>query len=216
MLANRAIIVGITALIAIGVLLYNNWDVVRKKTGQLWAKLGAFKGVATIVLGPLGLIIRAAVTMAEQWDSTKSVWENVWNGIKIAAANAVNDVLGSINALITHINDIPGVNIPIIAKVDWGQTKAPRPTGTADFRALDSGRGSAGGLSYVPYDGYNARLHHGERVLTSAENKAYSSGRGGVTVTVTGNSFHVREEADIDKIIDKLAYRIEAAGNGGA
>ncbi|MBF2536433.1 phage tail tape measure protein [Listeria marthii] len=33
------------------------------------------------------------------------------------------------------------------------------------------------GLSYVPFDGYNARLHKGERVLTSEENKAYTQGQ---------------------------------------
>lgn len=33
----------------------------------------------------------------------------------------------------------------------------------------------ATGKSYIPYDGYNARLHEGERVLTKEENKEYSS-----------------------------------------
>lgn len=32
------------------------------------------------------------------------------------------------------------------------------------------------GLSYVPYDGFVAELHEGERVLTKEENKEYSSG----------------------------------------
>ena len=33
----------------------------------------------------------------------------------------------------------------------------------------------AGGLDYVPFDGYVAQLHKGERVLTKEENEAYSS-----------------------------------------
>lgn len=44
----------------------------------------------------------------------------------------------------------------------------------------------AGGLAYVPFDGYIAELHKGERVLTASEAKAYKDGEkssgGGVTV----------------------------------
>ena len=44
----------------------------------------------------------------------------------------------------------------------------------------------AGGLPYVPFDGYIAELHKGERVLTAREAKAYKDGEkssgGGVTV----------------------------------
>ncbi|QYY30304.1 phage tail length tape measure family protein [Cupriavidus pinatubonensis] len=60
----------------------------------------------------------------------------------------------------------------------------------ADFASVQGFRpnGShAGGLDYVPFDGYRAELHQGERVLTRAENARYSApmpnwsqyGRGG-------------------------------------
>ena len=68
------------------------------------------------------------------------------------------------------------------------------------------------GLDSVPYDGYSARLHKGERVLTAQENRDYSQDDGGNVsggVVVTGNNFTVREEADIEKVAYQLAKLIE-------
>ncbi|WNN75131.1 phage tail tape measure protein [Lysinibacillus capsici] len=67
------------------------------------------------------------------------------------------------------------------------------------------------GLSSVPYDGYSARLHKSEKVLTAQEAKAYDEGRSGNGggVVITGNNFTVREEADVEKIAFKLAKLIE-------
>lgn len=167
----------IGALVGAGILLYQNWDTVRAKTEALWDKLGAFQGVATVVLGPLGFIIRAAVTMADQWDSTKSIWENVWNGIRIAAENSVNDVIGSINGLIDTINKIPGVNIPIVPKVDWsGVQTAPSSSMKEEMSYAEAVHGShATGLASVPFDSYISELHKGEAVLTAGQSNTLRS-----------------------------------------
>lgn len=47
------------------------------------------------------------------------------------------------------------------------------------------GNPGANGFSYVPYDGFPAILHEGERVLTAEENKAYNSGATGNTSGIT-------------------------------
>jgi phage-related protein len=47
------------------------------------------------------------------------------------------------------------------------------------------GGGFANGLSYVPYDGFPAILHEGERILTAEENKAYNMGATGNTSGIT-------------------------------
>jgi len=65
-----------------------------------------------------------------------------------------------------------------------------------------------GGLNSVPYNGYTAKLHQGERILTKQENKE-SQNSGGVIIT--GNQFTVREEADIDRIGQSLFDKLYAA-----
>ncbi|MGF9824019.1 hypothetical protein ABE430_13820 [Brevibacillus agri] len=66
------------------------------------------------------------------------------------------------------------------------------------------------GLDYVPRDGYTARLHKGERVLTAQENREYSGGGGGVTIAKLADQIVVREEADIERIAYRLAREIVA------
>lgn len=74
----------------------------------------------------------------------------------------------------------------------------------------DTGNSNAYGLKYVPYDGYPAMLHQGERVLTAEEARRQSrSGAGGLSVTITG-PVSVRQDSDIDAIVMRLADEIEA------
>ncbi|CEP89824.1 phage tail tape measure protein [[Clostridium] sordellii] len=62
------------------------------------------------------------------------------------------------------------------------------------------------GLDYVPYDGYIARLHKGERVLTAEENGKYSEVRTGSTVTqdININIPVILEDRVIAKVVDKI------------
>ena len=69
------------------------------------------------------------------------------------------------------------------------------------------GGGYAVGLQRVPYDGFPALLHEGERVLTASEARAADSA-GSASVTVSGNTFVVRQESDIDAIAEALAEKL--------
>jgi len=48
---------------------------------------------------------------------------------------------------------------------------------------------NAYGLDRVPYDGYAAILHEGERVLTAAQARERDASRAPIEITITGNSF---------------------------
>lgn len=70
----------------------------------------------------------------------------------------------------------------------------------------------ATGIDYVPYDNFPALLHQGERVETAVEAR---SNHGNRPIVISGNSFIVREEADIDRVASSLLQKIELAERRG-
>lgn len=69
------------------------------------------------------------------------------------------------------------------------------------------------GIDYVPRDGFTTKLHKGERVLTAKESREYGEGGGGVTVAKLADQIIVREEADIERIAQRLARELASLQN---
>ena len=70
----------------------------------------------------------------------------------------------------------------------------------------------AGGLDYVPYNGYIAELHRGETVLTRAEADEWRKGNAGIssigniTITVNGAKY-----SDEESLAQRIAIVLENA-----
>lgn len=65
------------------------------------------------------------------------------------------------------------------------------------------------GLSYVPYDGYIAELHEGERVLTKSEANNYKTG-GNVSISVMVNGARYNDEESLaTAVAEKIQEMIE-------
>lgn len=68
----------------------------------------------------------------------------------------------------------------------WNSLFGDRTVSVSVKTSHSGGGGSfANGLSYVPYDGFPAILHEGERILTAEENKAYNNGSSGNSSGIT-------------------------------
>jgi hypothetical protein len=165
-----AIILAISALIGLGVLLYRNWDTVKKKAVELWNNITPLKGALLMLLGPIGQIIAGFKLMSSLWDKFKHAFSG----------------------------KSPSVTPP----TSYGNMKG----------IVGAGNSKAGGLANVPYNGYHAYLHKGERVLTPEENDDYNRGKGKASISISGNTFHVRQESDIKQIAYELAKLIEREG----
>lgn len=85
---------------------------------------------------------------------------------------------------------------------DWGYNADLDPT--LQKRAV--------GIDYVPYDNFPALLHQGERVQTAVEARSQQRVP---AITITGNSFSIREDADVDRVASALLQKIELAERRG-
>jgi len=74
----------------------------------------------------------------------------------------------------------------------------------------------ATGLGRVPYDDFPALLHEGEQVLTAAEARTYNKNGGTGGFVISGNTFVVRQESDIDAIATSLLNKLRQASLAGA
>lgn len=81
-------------------------------------------------------------------------------------------------------------------------------TGRSNYHDL----GYAYGLDRVPYDGYAAVLHQGERVLTAREAREADRGGTPIQITITGNTFGagVTAEEIAQRLADALEVKLAA------
>ena len=144
---------------------------------------------------------RLGERVLQEFQQLRNGIENMAHAFYNAGANMLSSVWEGMqsqwNRLSGWVND----------KINWLSNKLQfwrngQAEMSADYES-DSGRyydGShANGLAYVPYNGYIAQLHEGERVLTKEENREYNSSKNNIQMffEVAAN---IREEADIEKL----------------
>lgn len=105
---------------------------------------------------------------SQLYNAGRNIFQSLWNGIKSIGGSIlgwVSDFVGKIGSFVSGIIDG-------FQSIVSGASEAKSAARSVDGK-------HAGGLDYVPYNGYVAELHEGERVLTKQQNKEYNEGKAG-------------------------------------
>lgn len=142
----------------------------------------------------------------ENTKAVRALTEKFQEGITLRYQVEQSKTIGSMGASDTDfftVNGGQGVT------TNTTQTEIPWIASESEgYKLLD---GSAAiGLDRVPYDGYAALLHEGERVLTAREVREADRGGGGKSfvIHVTGNTFQTGQGGGVGDIAHQLADQI--------
>ncbi|MBP3928697.1 MAG: hypothetical protein J6D47_03875 [Peptostreptococcaceae bacterium] len=149
-----------------------------------------------------------------------NIWSSVWKlaGTLLQGAwsicepilstllKALSKVSGAVEEICSWWNKMTELlKKPINAVVNVAKKGA---SWVGDKLGLSDGKKSAWGTKRVVGNDVPYRLHDGERVLSRVEADRYDKGQNTQGVNITINGLTVREEADINKIANKLVQKI--------
>lgn len=164
-----------------------------------WGEL--FRGIATLVLtilngivSTIGNIFQSIINLIfakynDMYNAGRSIFQGLFDGIAGVWNSIYNWVVEKVNWLSDKLSF-------------WNSSQSK-------MRANGS---HATGLEYVPFDGYRAILHKGERVLTAEQAKEADKGQnGGNTrvVKVEIGQFINQTEKDIDELAELIDEKLE-------
>lgn len=142
-----------------------------------------------LVITAIGLLIGAGILLYQNWDTVKQKANDLWVNISNFFRSGVNKAIDEVNRLIDIVNRIPGIHIGGVDRVQMLEEHA------------GAAAGHATGLANVPFDGYRAELHQGERVLTAAQNRRYDTALGFQQSAPAANT---ATQYNIAKLVDKV------------
>lgn len=120
----------------------------------------------------------------QMYSAGRNILSQLWDGLKSIGDSIlgwVSDFAGNIGSFVSGIID--GFK-NIVSGADEAKSAAKSVNGK-----------HASGLDYVPFNGYVAELHKGERVLTKQENEEYNKNRGRNNSGDTFNFYNTKPNA---------------------
>lgn len=132
-------------------------------------------------------IVKANETQ-ERWNESMGrlgeLFSPIVNGIRNLGADGIDWLVDKIEAVIPVLEGMAEVATKVWDAVKGDDTENAFTRGQYGSRSVDGSH--AGGLECVPFDGYIAELHHGERVQTREEADWWRAMQAGIPTQQTG------------------------------
>lgn len=147
-------IAGVAAAIAIGYLLYKNWDKVRAYMERLWDSPAA--AVVAFISGPIGWIIYAAAGLISHWEEVKAWFTLLWNDPGAALSQFTEMVKNKFATMKQYVLDCwetmkSALAHPLDATVNFLTTGSVVGGNVQSGEQMRAGQSAAGGIFTRPY-----------------------------------------------------------------
>ena len=145
------------------------------------------------------------------WSGVAQIFDGIVSGITGTFKGAINGIIGAINGFLGGLN---GIKIP-----DWVPAVGGKTFNMPLIPTLGIGTDNwPGGLAQVHEKGgeiidlpRGSRVYPHDESVSMARREGAAAAAGSPTVSITGNTFNVREEADIERIGDMIVRKLKKA-----
>lgn len=145
------------------------------------------------------------------WSGVAQIFDGIVSGITGTFKGAINGIIGAINGFLGGLN---GIKIP-----DWVPVVGGKTFSMPLIPTLGIGTDNwPGGLAQVHEKGgeiidlpRGSRVYPHDESVSMARREGAAAAAGSPTVSITGNTFNVREEADIERIGDMIVRKLKKA-----